>query len=119
MDNKEVTDLSYLRELAMGDESIVIETTETFLDDAPKALARITEASAADDCDVLYQQAHKIKPSLQYMGMDKARDLIIEIEEKAKDGKISDNLEEEVAEFVQLCEQALTELSDKVEALKK
>nr|NIT56047.1 hypothetical protein [Fodinibius sp.]NIU59026.1 hypothetical protein [Phycisphaerae bacterium]NIV11044.1 hypothetical protein [Fodinibius sp.]NIW95334.1 hypothetical protein [Phycisphaerae bacterium]NIY24631.1 hypothetical protein [Fodinibius sp.] len=43
MDNKPVTDLSYLREIAMGDDSIVIETTEVFLEDVPSAIENIQE----------------------------------------------------------------------------
>ncbi len=114
-----MTDLSYLRELALGDESIVIETVETFLDDAPSAIAKIKKAYDDKDWQELYKQSHKIKPSLQYMGMDKAGDLIIEIEGQAKEGDVSDDLDELVSEVLQLIEQALTELSEKVEALKE
>lgn len=119
MDNNEVTDLSYLRELAMGDEEIVIETMETFIDNVPVTIANIKEAYSNNDWQELYKQAHKIKPSLKYMGMEKASDLIIDIEQQAKQENISDHLEEQVSTFVVLCEQALTELSDKVEALRE
>lgn len=119
MDTNEVSDLSFLRELAMGDESIIIETTETFLGNAPATIENIEKAYHEGDWKELYKQAHKIKPSLKYMGMEKAHDLIIHIEEQAMNENISDQLESQTTEFIALCEQALTELSVKVESLKE
>ena len=118
MDNKSVTDLSYLREIAMGDDSIVIETTEAFLDDAPAAIENIQQHYDNEEWQQLYKKAHKIKPNLKYMGMEQAHELILDIEEQAKTGEISDNFGNKVSEFCSLCRQALDELSDKIEALR-
>ncbi len=119
MDNKPVTDLSYLREIAMGDDSIVIETTEVFLEDVPSAIENIQEHYEGEEWQQLYKQAHKIKPNLKYMGMERAHELILDIENQANTGEISDDLGEKVSEFCSLCRQALDELSDKIEALKR
>lgn len=118
MDNKSVTDLSYLREIAMGDDSIVIETTEAFLKDTPTALENIQKHYESEEWQQLSKQAHKIKPNLKYMGMEHAHELVLKIEEQAKSGQISDDLGEKISEFCSLCHQALDELSDKVEELK-
>ncbi len=118
MDDQSVTDLSYLRQMAMGDESIIIETTEVFLDDTPNALEHLQEHFANQEWDKLAKLAHKIKPNLAYMGMDRARKLIIDIEKQAKSGEISDDLDDQIAEFNKLCRRALEELSDKVKELK-
>lgn len=119
MEDNEVTDLSYLRELAMGDDSIVIETAETFIGDTPTAISNIEEAYQKEDWDKLYKQAHKIKPSLTYMGMERAGELIIDIEQQAQSNNVRDGLEQQLEEFKQLCQQALEELSAKVEQLKE
>lgn len=116
--NKQVTDLSYLREVAMGDEEIVIETAEAFLDDAPEAVQNMQDRFANQEWEKLYKQAHKIKPSLKYMGMDRATELILEIEGQAKSGNISEKLGSQIKEFNSLCQQALQELSDEIENLK-
>jgi len=118
VDNKSVTDLSYLREIAMGDDSIVIETTEAFLEDTPAALENIQNHYESEEWQQLSKQAHKIKPNLKYMGMEHAHELVLTIEEQAKSGQISDDLGEKVSEFCSLCHQALDELTDKVEELK-
>lgn len=118
MNNKTLTDLSYLRELAMGDETIVIDTVETFVDDMPDALNKIESTFKNEEWDLLYKQAHKIKPNLQYMGIARAKKLILEIEQQAKTENISDDLGDQVSEFCQLNRQALEELSQKLEDLK-
>ncbi len=45
-----------------------------------------------EEWELLYKQAHKIKPNLQYMGMDRAHNLILYIEEQAKLENVSDDL---------------------------
>lgn len=119
MDNKSVTDLAYLREIVMDDDSIVIETVETFLDDMPTALENIKKHYEAEDWKQLSKQAHKIKPNLKYMGMERAHELILDIEKQAKTEEIGNNLEKEVFEFISLCRQAFDELSEKIDALKE
>ena len=102
----------------MGDDSIVIETTEAFLKDTPTALENIQKHYESEEWQQLSKQAHKIKPNLKYMGMEHAHELVLKIEEQAKSGQISDDLGEKISEFCSLCHQALDELSDKVEELK-
>lgn len=118
VDNQSVTDLSYLREVVMGDEEIIIETTEAFLEDTPNVLNNMKEHFANQEWDKLYKQAHKIKPNMEYMGMKQARELILEIEEQAKSGEPSESLENKIKEFNSICLQALDELSAKIEELK-
>lgn len=118
MDEQRVTDLSYLREIAMGDDAIVIETAETFIEDIPSALADMQEYCEAEDWQKLHKLAHKIKPNFTYMGMDEARDLIIDIEQQAKSEEISSGLDGDIEKFVELCNQALDELQRKVDELK-
>lgn len=117
-DNQSVTDLSYLREVVMGDEEIVIETIQIFLENTPNVLKNMKEHFANQEWDKLYRQAHQIKPNLEYMGLKQAREIILEIEEQAKSGKPSDNLEDKIKEFDSICLQALDELSAKIEELK-
>lgn len=117
MGDQELTDLSYLRELAMGDEDIVIETMETFLEDTPKAIEEIKSFYDKADWEGLWKRAHKIKPNLSYMGMERARELIIDIEEQAKNEQISDGMGEQIAELEEVCRRSFEELSVKLEKL--
>lgn len=115
--NQSVTDLSYLQEVVLGDEEIVIETIKIFLENTPNVLKNMKEHFANQEWDKLYKLAHQIKPNLEYMGMKQAREIIIEIEEQAKSGKPSDNLGDKIKEFNSICSQALDELSAKIEEL--
>lgn len=119
MDKKPVTDLSFLRDVAMDDDSIVIETIDAFIADIPKALENLSKHHKNGEWQLLYKQAHKIKPNLKYMGMERAGDLIIDIEREAKEGEISDDLGEKITEFQVICYRALDELSQKLTALKE
>ena len=119
MDSDFVSDLSYLNEIAMGDDSIVIETTETFLSETPNALKEIKDHYEDRNWSELAEAAHKIKPNFKYMGMDRASELIIDIEKQSKSGDISNNMNQQIDELIQLSKQAFDELSDKIEDLKK
>lgn len=118
MDNQQLTDLSYLREVAMGDDEIVIETIEAFLDDTPDAIKNLQDCFANQKWDQMSKQAHKIRPGLKYMGMQRALQLINEIEEQTKSGEVQVNLGSKIKEFNTICLEALDELSEKVEELK-
>lgn len=119
MNNNPVTDLSYLREIAMGDEVIVIEAAETFLNDAPKALQDIQEYYQNKNWSALAKEAHKIKPNFSYMGMERARELIADIEKQAKSQKLSDDLDQKIQELHTLCSRAFDELNEKVDLIKE
>lgn len=116
MDNQSVTDLSYLREIAMGDEEIIKDTTKAFLEDTPKSLDKLTDYYADQQWDKLYKEAHRIKPSLKYLGMSRASELIIEIEKQARSRQISDDLGSKIQEFKTICSKALDELPEKLDA---
>lgn len=102
----------------MGDDEIVLETAAVFLEDTPTAIQNLREHFANQEWDSLHKQAHKMKPGLKYMGMDRASELILEIEGQAKSGNISEDLGSKIKELHSLCSKAIEELSDKIEGLK-
>jgi HPt (histidine-containing phosphotransfer) domain-containing protein len=118
VENQSVTDLSYLRKVTMGDDEIMVETIEVFIDNTPDVLKNLKKYFANEDWDKLYEQAHKVKPSLQYMGMERARQLIVEIEEQARTQNISEDLGDKIEELNSICLQGLDELSEKIEELR-
>jgi len=80
----------------MGDDDFVIETTKTF---APMHVSKYKRliAYTNEEWELLYEQAHKIKPNLQYMGMDRVHNLLLDIEEQAKLENVSDDLGEKLS----------------------
>lgn len=116
-DKQMVTDLSYLREVVMGDEEIMLETAKAFVEETPRILENMREHFSHQEWDKLYKQAHKIKPSMEYMGMTQARELILDIENQAKSREISKNMGDQIEELESICTKAIDELSDKIKEL--
>lgn len=79
--------LTQLRALSRGDEEFVLNMIEIFLQHTPPALVEIKDALLAKDYPTVARVAHRIKPSIESMGISQldgvARD--IELSAKAED----------------------------------
>lgn len=117
MGKKSVTDLSYLHKMTMGDEEIILETVQVFLKSMPQILIKLQSYCDHQEWEKLAAEAHKIKPNLIYMGIGEAHQLIVNIEDDAKNQKI-EKIEYQVEEFSAICNLALKELSKKVDEMK-
>jgi len=53
-----------------GDEQLLHEVTEIFLDETPKLLARLQEAINSGDAGLVERTAHSLKGELSYFGFD-------------------------------------------------
>lgn len=115
MGEQKVSDLSYLRQIAMGDEEIVIQTVEAFLIDMPQNVQNINTYFIEKQWKQLAQTAHRIKPNLKYMGIERAYQLVLDIENQVKGHPDSVLTEGKIKELTALCEQAHRELSATVE----
>ncbi|PPK87834.1 PAS domain S-box-containing protein [Neolewinella xylanilytica] len=73
-----IYDLTKLRELSRGDEQFVESMVEIFTEHTPLALTEISEAMHRKDYETVAKTAHRIKPSIESMG-------IVQIEGLAKD----------------------------------
>ncbi|NGP89358.1 Hpt domain-containing protein [Fodinibius halophilus] len=117
MSDYQVTDLSYLREMTMDDDSIIKDTTEAFLENMPGLVQQMKQYYADEEWQKLGKVAHQIKPNMTYMGMDKGRSIVLNIEKQVKENNISEDLDTQLTEFEKLCNQACTELASKLEEL--
>lgn len=118
MGEQPVTDLSYLYHIAMDDHDIVIQTVEAFLEDTPSSLRQLHSTFKKQQWQQLAKTAHRIKPNLKYMGMERSLMLLKEIEGQAKAGKVQEGLESSLEELTVCCNRALQELATEVERLK-
>jgi len=55
-----------------GDESLLREVTDIFLEETPKLIARLRQAVAAGDAAVIERTAHSLKGELSYFGSSAA-----------------------------------------------
>ncbi|ETN96993.1 Hpt domain-containing protein [Zhouia amylolytica] len=76
--------LDKLNELAAGDQEFIETIVAAFLEEVPGDLNSLKEAIAQEDFDAIYQYAHKLKPNLDLLGMEYAKNSILTIEKEAK-----------------------------------
>lgn len=94
-DNNIVIDLSYLKEVASDNTEFIIEMIDIFLEQTPKYVELLTIAIENKDWSKIAEMAHKIKPTLAFMGVNEARDMMASIETRARDKEDYDGIKED------------------------
>jgi len=69
--------LDKVRELASGDEDFVAAIAAAFLEEVPEAIAQINEGLINKNCYQVYQNAHKIKPTIQMFDIAILEDVLV------------------------------------------
>ncbi|MBA3828178.1 MAG: PAS domain S-box protein [Taibaiella sp.] len=72
--------LSSLNGISRGNSDFVLKMLQLFVTEVPNSIRRMNEAFANNDIETVRTLAHRIKPSLQNMGIDSLREGIIYIE---------------------------------------
>ncbi|MFZ7144011.1 MAG: response regulator, partial [Bacteroidota bacterium] len=72
--------LSYLKQIAEGNESFVIEMIEMFLNKTPEAITEMYGHFKNKNWDEFRKVAHRIKPSFGYMGMSEIQNALTKVE---------------------------------------
>lgn len=77
-------DLAYLNEFSGGDKGFIREIIQTFLEEAPGNVARLSEGLGQKDWDTVYLAAHQLKPNYMMLGMSAQQEAALSIEKLAK-----------------------------------
>ena len=77
-------DLSYLRDVSSGSNEFMIEMIELFLQQTPAYFEQLNQFISEENWTRVAEIAHKIKPTLAFMGADAAKDSMAEIEGNAR-----------------------------------
>jgi response regulator RpfG family c-di-GMP phosphodiesterase len=83
-------DLSRLRELSMGNEEFVRKMIILLEKEIPVVLAELQEGFEENDFAKMASAAHRVRPSLDYMGVDSLKSKINKIERLAREKQYSD-----------------------------
>jgi len=59
-----------LKEIADNDQDFMVIVAKTFLEEIPPDLTSLEEAIVADNKELAYQFAHKMKPNIEMFGID-------------------------------------------------
>ncbi len=108
--SQKITNLDYLKVLAEDNESFFNDFIQLFLTNTPEILDDLQQQLAVENYEGIRQAAHKIKPSLNYIGMKTANTLAMEIEENAKQMTNLNELPSMVKDLVNQCTAAFAEL---------
>jgi HPt (histidine-containing phosphotransfer) domain-containing protein len=88
MDNTSFkVDLSYLKDVASGSDEFMIDMIDLFLDQTPGYFEQLEQHIQERNWTRTADMAHKIKPTLAFMGVDSARESMAEIEQNARNLK--------------------------------
>ncbi len=112
-----ITDLNYLHQMADGNSEFMRDFISMFLQHAPASLQEIQEGIRQNDWEKVRQAAHKLKPSLSYVGMKQIHGLTARIEDYAKTRTHLDQIPALADEITHACQQAFKELEKFLQSL--
>lgn len=76
--------LDKIKEMAEGDEEFILSVIAVYLEEVPADLHDLEAAIGATHYEQIYKLAHKIKPNVDLLGMERARATALEIETQGK-----------------------------------
>ncbi|MGX5687892.1 2-amino-4-hydroxy-6-hydroxymethyldihydropteridine diphosphokinase [Arcticibacter tournemirensis] len=97
-------DLSYLNDIADGNAEFIIDMIDIFMEQTPIYFDQLDKAIQEKDWKVTGDVAHKIKPTLAFMGVEAAKEQMAEIERKARNLDHTEEIEEKVSQLKVSCE---------------
>jgi len=115
--DKKVIDLTYLKEISMGDQEMIIEMIEVFLEEYDDALNEMNRLHNGEKWEELRAKAHKFKPNLAYMGIDLGMEKIQELEEHAKNNNPDLAINSKLSSLQTICTQASDELRQELKKM--
>ncbi len=108
----QIVNLRYLETVCEGDRDFMQEMIVAFLETIPQSIRELQVAANAEDWEQLARVAHKMKPSIAFMGIEPMKILVADIETMAKSGSPSPHLPQLVLEMGALSQTAITELQE-------
>jgi signal transduction histidine kinase/DNA-binding response OmpR family regulator len=115
--NERLTNLTFLRQLADNNETFFKDFISLFLENAPQTLADLESSLEKKDWNGVRQAAHKIKPTLSYLGMKDAHQAAVIAEEYAKDRKNLNEIPALAEKIKNACNKAYTELEKELKEI--
>ncbi len=112
-----LTNLNYLNELAEGDTDFVKDMIETFIENTPELIDQMKSELSNSEYLAVGQTAHKIKPTITFMGISSLEELIREIEHKGKNSEDIDSIPSLVQKLENTCNLAYDELKVALETI--
>ena len=104
-------DLTYLNEMAGGDEAFVEEIVTYFIEFGPGSLLRMRESALSGDYEKLRFCAHTLLPQLTFVGILSAIPYVEKIE---RDYKLNDKLFDELDSAIKIISYGIEDLKSMI-----
>lgn len=112
-----VINLDNLKELSGGDSQFIKEMLEVFLANYPKYMGKLMVGIEVKDWVEIRKMAHKIKPTLAYIGLDELIPEFQQVEEWALANTNYESIVTTINKLNTTCELALEEVKTAVNEL--
>lgn len=109
---KKLYNLKQLDELSGGMSDFVNSMVETFMEHTPGQVEEMGVYLAEGDYEKVGQVAHKIKPSIDLLGIDSLKELVRTLERDGKQGNPNNNMSELFEDFNKNAKQVFNQLSE-------
>ena len=103
-------DLSKLEQIAKGNQAFIDKMILLFIDQTPKSVLELKAAYAVGDYDKIKALAHRMKPSIDTMGIAILRNEIRDIEKNAANYKASERLNGLITKVADVIEEVINDL---------
>jgi HPt (histidine-containing phosphotransfer) domain-containing protein len=111
--------LDYLKSIIPEDNSFAIRIIELFLEDVPASMESMREAAAGSNWMEVYTHAHKIKPSVQLIGVsEKMMETLLRVVAYSKSESETEQLPGLIAYLNEELKHIYTELADELKSMK-
>nr|HPR28943.1 ATP-binding protein [Chitinophagales bacterium] len=108
----------YLNTVTEDDEDLKLRMMRIMLDETPMELKSLEEAAAASQWDNLRAVAHKMKSTMQFLGLEDTLETVKFIEVSARERTHLEQIPEKVRSVVQVCTRALGALQEEIDRIK-
>jgi PAS domain S-box-containing protein len=107
---KKLYDLSKLKKLTGNNDDYYKRMIHIFIESSKQAIEELTTAMATNDLNTIHRTAHRIKPSLDHLGIVSLHQVIRSVETRSKTGENSALLAQEIHEVKSTLQEVLIDL---------
>lgn len=107
---EKLVDLSYLNSICNGDKQFMTDMINTFISNTPEAINEMQKWMSKARWESVSKTAHRIKPSITFMGIEKLKPVIKKIEQYGKENYNTDQIPDLVQNLSSHCQAAIKEL---------
>ncbi|MFC2123549.1 Hpt domain-containing protein [Bacteroidota bacterium] len=105
-------DLSYLKEIAGNDQTFIVDMIETYLDNIPSDIKEMKSLLADKKWNEIGDIAHKIKPSIGFLGIHMLKDTVLQLQINGREAKNISIIPDLIAEIERVNESVIKELQE-------